>query len=295
MRIRVISSFKGLAILALAFVVFDTIAFNIIMAMASVLALQEIFAATGAMGPASAGKSGRPLAIKRGYRGFAIIAVIFSLLFAFAQEAHLLRILPQIMFALLLVFFLLALGSHGTVRFEQASMIFLFCILIPLGFACAVYMRNQYGDVLGRYYLLMGLGAAWLSDTGAYFTGIKLGKRKLAPNISPKKTIEGVVGGAVTATLLMCLIALGYSRIAAMLGVNMHVEYIIILIAMPFLSLISVLGDLTMSSVKRQFGIKDFGSIMPGHGGILDRCDSALFTLPAVYILIQHFPIVFLV
>jgi phosphatidate cytidylyltransferase len=74
----------------------------------------------------------------------------------------------------------------------------------------------------------------------------------------------------------------------------MSADYMIILIVMPFLAVIGMLGDLCMSAVKRWFGVKDFGSIMPGHGGVLDRFDSVLFTLPAVYALIQCFPVVFL-
>ena len=295
LRVRVMSSLIGLVILAVAFVVFDTYLFNLIMAIVSMMAVQELFAAMGAAKTTSEEESMRLFAYRPEYRGFVIIAVIFSLMFAFAKEAALWQRLPQAVFVLLLVFFLLILKNHQSVRFEQASMIFLFSILIPLGFACAVYIRCQFGDVLGRYYLLMGLGAAWLSDTGAYFTGMKFGRRKLAPVISPKKTVEGVIGGAITATLLMCVLAFAYSQIAGALGVNMRVNYAVILLAMPFLSLAGVLGDLTMSSIKRQFGIKDYGTIMPGHGGILDRFDSVLFTLPSVYILIQYFPVVFLV
>jgi len=262
------------------------------MALVSFWAVQELLAAIGAAKPASEEESTRLFAFRREYRGFVAIAVIFSLMFAFAGESAIWDLLPQIVFVLLLVFFLLILKNHRDVRFEQASMIFLFSILIPLCFACAVYIRADFGGVLGRYYFLMGLGAAWLSDTGAYFTGMKFGRRKLAPAISPKKTIEGVIGGAVTATIMMCVLTFIYIQIAGSAGVNMSARYGVIILAMPFLSLAGVLGDLTMSSIKRQFGLKDYGNIMPGHGGVLDRFDSVLFTLPSVYILIQHFPIV---
>lgn len=124
---------------------------------------------------------------------------------------------------------------------------------------------------------------AWGCDTGAYFVGVSIGKHKLAPVLSPHKSVEGALGGVVTATLLSgiygyCAYGLGYTE------VNMTVAC-----AMfgAVGSVFSQFGDLTASSIKRYTKIKDYGKLIPGHGGVLDRFDSVLFTMPVIYILVS--------
>lgn len=121
--------------------------------------------------------------------------------------------------------------------------------------------------------------SAFGSDIFAYFTGRALGKHKLAPNLSPKKTIEGSAGGVLGAVILCGLFAFFFAR-----------PYLAhALIIGFFASIISQFGDLTASSFKRKMGIKDYGNLIPGHGGILDRFDSVLFTAPFVYYYIVFF------
>lgn len=116
---------------------------------------------------------------------------------------------------------------------------------------------------------------AFVSDTGAYFVGSKLGKHKLTPELSPKKTVEGALGGVLSVAVvtviysLICTDTLKYAVILVLCGVVGAV--------------LSQIGDLAASSIKRYVGIKDYGKIMPGHGGVLDRFDSVLFTIPLVY------------
>lgn len=116
---------------------------------------------------------------------------------------------------------------------------------------------------------------AWGADTGAYFTGTFIGKHKLAPEISPKKTIEGSIGGMVTAVLLSALLGYVYSA-----SFNIDVSFLRICICAAIFSVVGMIGDLFTSFIKRDCGIKDFGKIMPGHGGVLDRFDSVLFIAP---------------
>ncbi len=114
---------------------------------------------------------------------------------------------------------------------------------------------------------------AFGSDTLAYFSGYFFGKRKLCPSISPKKTVEGAIGGTIGTTII--------SGIFGYLFLREHLLTIIMIGLVG--SILSIAGDLTASLIKRKVGIKDFGNIMPGHGGVLDRFDSIIFTAPVVY------------
>lgn len=127
-------------------------------------------------------------------------------------------------------------------------------------------------DGLGWVFLALGL--AWLSDTGAYFAGRAFGRTKLHETLSPKKTVEGYIGGMVTATL-------GAGFFAWLLIPALNVADVLILGV--GVGTLGVVGDLAESLVKRATGVKDAGSIMPGHGGLLDRVDSLLFVVPALY------------
>ena len=123
--------------------------------------------------------------------------------------------------------------------------------------------------------LLAIMAVVWLADIGAYFTGRRFGKHKLAPNISPGKTWEGAVGGGVAVVAYGFLVS---SKLPATLSDN----YLLLLLIMILLTVISVLGDLFESLLKRQAGLKDSSNVLPGHGGVLDRIDSLTSTLPLV-------------
>ncbi|WP_256050626.1 phosphatidate cytidylyltransferase, partial [Staphylococcus aureus] len=130
----------------------------------------------------------------------------------------------------------------------------------------------------GIAYIVFALVIVWSTDSGAYFVGRKLGKHKLWPEISPKKTIEGFVGGIVIAVIATVIF-----QYFAQLDVN----YGLLLLVAVVASMIGQLGDLVESAIKRQYGVKDSGNILPGHGGILDRFDSLIFVLPLLHFI--HF------
>lgn len=160
-----------------------------------------------------------------------------------------------------------------------------------LGFTGIVYISFLLGHILlfdkilyGNYLIWLIFIIAWLTDTFAYFTGIYLGKHKLCPSISPKKTIEGSIGG-ILGSLIICIIYGIYLN--KIQNINIALLHYIILGVIT--SIISQFGDLTASLIKRNYGTKDFGNIFPGHGGILDRFDSILFTAPIVYYYINIF------
>lgn len=157
-------------------------------------------------------------------------------------------------------------------------------VVVP--FMLSSLLRILMGDN-GKFFILIPFVTAFLSDTGAYFVGVLMGKHKLCPNISPKKTVEGFVGGVVTAIAGMLVYALILQK-----GFDFDVNYSMALLYGLLGSLCGVFGDLSMSVIKRQVGIKDYGNLIPGHGGILDRFDSVMITAPLTEVLLLLLPIV---
>lgn len=134
---------------------------------------------------------------------------------------------------------------------------------------------------MGEFFVWLIFISAWGTDTFAYFTGYFLGKNKLAPVLSPKKTIEGAIGGVVGAALLGFVYAWTYGTYYNS-DVLSYLSMVSLITA--FSSVVAQFGDLSASTIKRSLNVKDFGNILPGHGGILDRFDSVLFTAPFIYI-----------
>ena len=143
-------------------------------------------------------------------------------------------------------------------------------------FKCMTGIRAMDG---GIYLLGMTILVPVITDIAAYFVGRGCGKHKLAPIISPKKTVEGSIGGTVCAVVILMLVAF-ILNITNILQVN----YTALIIYLILASVIGQFGDLALSSIKRIVGVKDYGNLLPGHGGILDRFDSLLFVLPFTYL-----------
>lgn len=136
----------------------------------------------------------------------------------------------------------------------------------------------------GAVLVMFTLVCTWACDTGAYFIGKSLGKHKLAPKLSPNKTVEGSIGGLAGSMLLAVVLGVFVIHLPAHHALAMGALF----------GVLCQLGDLSESAIKRELGIKDFGTIVPGHGGILDRFDSLLFTGPVAYyyavLFLQHWP-----
>lgn len=166
---------------------------------------------------------------------------------------------------------------------NAASTLFGF-FYIAFMFSNVFLIRNSY---LGNWTIWLVFICAFCCDTGAYFTGICFGKHKLAPVLSPKKTIEGAVGGVVSAGLCAALYGFVIKKFA---DVPNNINIILICFVIGIIGAVfAEIGDLAASSIKRYTGIKDFGKIIPGHGGVLDRFDSVIFTSAVVYLLLLHF------
>lgn len=132
----------------------------------------------------------------------------------------------------------------------------------------------------GWFYMVPALFAAWLSDTCAYFAGVTLGKHKIVPHISPKKTWEGCIGGALGCAIIVMLYFVIVIYNVAGIKMNLFLFSVLSFFLGFVMSVMSQLGDWLASLIKRRVGIKDYGNIFPGHGGMLDRFDSAFFTIP---------------
>lgn len=149
-------------------------------------------------------------------------------------------------------------------------------ITFPLFCLCAVAMLAENG----WYYMVPALFAAWISDTMAYFSGVTLGKHKIVPHISPKKTWEGCIGGALGCALVVMLYFDIVIYNVCGIKMNLFVFSVLSFFLGFIMSVMSQLGDWLASLIKRRVGIKDYGTIFPGHGGMIDRFDSAFFTIP---------------
>lgn len=192
----------------------------------------------------------------------------------------------------LMVFF------NKQITFTHSSTAFFASMALPFAFSCFLRLNNieewfpGYTHQEGIYFVGLGFACSWLTDSFAYLVGRKFGKHKMAPVISPKKSIEGAVGGvgiaALFNVLILYLFVIGCKNLYGydLFGGNKMVYIYIIPIAI-ILSVVSMLGDLAASVLKRNFGIKDYSQLLPGHGGIMDRFDSCTFVLPTLYCILK--------
>lgn len=137
----------------------------------------------------------------------------------------------------------------------------------------------------GHYLVWLIFLASWGCDTCAYCVGVLFGKHKMAPILSPKKSIEGAIGGVVGASLLTLIYGLVVRQVS---NISMHMVLVMVVIC-AIGALISMVGDLAASGIKRNYEVKDYGKLIPGHGGIMDRFDSVFFTAPFIYFLANLF------
>lgn len=275
MKQRLISSAIGLIILFAALALFDTMVPNVAIALIAAMGVWELLHATGCT------KN----------KTLSTLSLAFALLVPFLSSSIISSHLVLICFAYVAALFLVLLRCHDTLHIQEIALALTFSLLVPFSLTTMLYMRDHLGTALGIFYALLVFGSAWLSDSCAYFAGRAFGKHKLAPVISPKKTVEGAVGGVLGAMVTVPLLLWGFALASAAFGAPLRINFVRLIALIPFFSVFSIVGDLSASIIKRQFGVKDYGSIMPGHGGIMDRFDSALMVAPLVFIVCRYFPV----
>ena len=280
MKTRIITAVVGIVVLIGVLFTFDTLIFNLVITAITLIALHEIYAALGFE------KQGWPL--------FGVLVPYTFLIMLSSYELYRRLVMPA-SFLVVLFYAIYLVVRNGTISYQKASGLAMFSGIVIFCFYSFIRLKEllpveEYGyDAV--FFILLILCFAWGGDTCAYFAGRAFGKHKLCPVVSPKKTVEGAIGGVlgtmvfgVAATLIYSIAA---DRMEAFTRSNIGVSmYVVIALLACVAAVLGIYGDLFASVVKRQCGIKDYGTIFPGHGGILDRIDSVMFIAPFVTMVI---------
>ncbi len=280
MKQRVITALCLLAVLALVVWQIDTPVLVIVIAFLSAVATGEIMRCANVQN----------MFIK-------ISGIIFSALTPFFASAKVMEpwiesdlwgtiigFIPNVVFiiALCLLFLLAMLKGYAYTSFEDVTVSVFASVAVPFGFSIFIRLRDMFDNMqFGVYLIFYALICALATDTGAQLTGMAIGKHKMAPNISPKKTVEGAVGGLVVSFIFTSVALVLYNKLA-LVPLDKSMATVLLICCIP-VSFMGMMGDLSASVLKRNFDVKDFGKIFPGHGGVMDRLDSSLFTLPCTY------------
>lgn len=273
MKTRVITGVVGglFAILVLCFM--HTVALPVVVSMFCVIAVYEMETVSGL--------KNFPIMIATLLLS-ATIPFVFHFKIAFTKQIYIASAI-----AYTLILFLLMLLLYEKTKFEQVVIALFSSIAIPGSISIIILLRDiyikypSYTKSEAVFLILLALFTSWLTDAFAFFAGKKFGKHKMCPNISPKKTVEGAIGGIAGQALLSLILFYVFNRF--FFTEESYLSYTSVALLSVFLSAISMCGDLTASTVKRNYGVKDFGTFFPGHGGVMDRFDSCLFVLPALY------------
>lgn len=246
-------------IIFIPFVIFGGLSFQIFVYLLAAIALIEL------MRMREIGKYSVPSVFA--------IAVLWLMLSDYIPVTWFTKSEVIMLFVLLLLSYTVLVKNKFT--FDDAGFILLATIYVGMGFYYLIETRMPDGGLSNIFYVLLVI---WATDTGAYFAGKFLGKKKLWPKISPNKTIEGAVGGIV----LAIIVGVTFQIISPVSSSMLAVIAVTILV-----SVFGQIGDLVESAFKRHYDVKDSGDLLPGHGGILDRLDSLLFVLPILHFI--HF------
>lgn len=265
MKQRLISAFFGIIVLILVLLGNQTV-FDVVVTLISSMAIYEVLGAVG-------------LKEKKTFTAFSVFMPIALMLASHFFEAYMLTVA----FVFLAVYLLIMLFNHTRYSFSDVTTAFASAVMVSVPFLFVSMTRRLGNENLDVLVILIG---SWITDSCAYFSGYFFGKHKLAPTISPKKTVEGSIGGVLGVIITM----VAYAYVAGNI-MNVSVNLISAAVIGFVAGVVSQFGDLCASIIKREHNIKDFGNIMPGHGGVMDRFDSLMFVAPAVYYILKFFPI----
>ena len=270
MKTRIISASVAIVLLVAILWLHETIIFNIAFALIGSIMVYELFGAFKMKGNLL-------------FLGLSILeTAALAIMPKFLSLNDNARIYILVVLAYIVLAAVILLKEHETIEIGTFSS--LCFITLAVGASMLSISVIEQG---GLENVILTLCGAWLADSGAYFVGTFCGKHKLCPKISPKKTVEGFIGGIATNAVLFMLIGL----VVPLIDADSSPDYILLAVLGVACSLLSVVGDLFASLVKRSCGIKDFGKIMPGHGGAFDRFDSVVFVAPFMAICLTWFSV----
>ncbi len=279
MKTRVITSVVGVLLLVGIFFLYHTLLFNLLFCAVCLLAIHEVFDAFGFE------KRDWPLFIS-----FVPLVLAVMLFPAVGLQMWVMAVL----YAFLLFVLVYFVRGSKRLSFEKMGGMVSYSLLVLFCFYSLVSIKNILPQAMYQndavYCTVMVMGYAWGGDTFAYLVGRKFGKRKLAPNVSPNKTVEGAIGGVLGSVLVGLLISMLYTQlwsVGPLWQGNQAMQYGFVALLGGIASVLGMLGDLFASAVKRQCGLKDYGTIFPGHGGIMDRFDSLILVAPLMAVAVQ--------
>ena len=273
MKTRIITAVVGLIVLAGVLFTFDTLVFNLVIAAITLIALHEIYSALGFE------KQDWPLLA---------VLVPYTLLIMLSSYSVCRAMVMPASFLVVLFYAIYLVVRNGVISYQKASGLAMFSGIVIFCFYSFIRLKEmlpveEYGyDAI--FFILLILCFAWGGDTCAYFAGRAFGKHKLCPVVSPKKTVEGSIGGLAGNVLGAVIFAAVMNQWFYAGIVNSYLGMILLGLVC---SVVAQIGDLSFSLIKREFGIKDYGHLFLEHGGVLDRFDSVLFVTPLIEIVLQ--------
>lgn len=268
MKTRIISGAVAVVIAIVILMLHKTVVLDIAVALLIAGMLYELFKATECIR----------------FKPTAVLCIAYGIFTPFAHLTGKWSALIALCFVLLV--FATNLMQYKDLKFDKLAIMLASTILVTYSMNSLLSIHSV-SKKHGLFLVVLTLCGAWLADTGAYFSGTFFGKHKLCPNISPKKTVEGFIGGTVTNGIIFILLGVIYGKLIT----DLPMDYFLLFVFGMACSVVGLLGDLSASLIKRQYGIKDYGNIMPGHGGVMDRFDSVLFVAPFMAAMLSYFPI----
>lgn len=277
MKTRIISAMVAIVIAIVVLLLHNTIVLQAAVCFLTVIAIYELARAAGL-------QKYKVLTVSSMIFGGSVPLVWLGSGVLFENTGFLKYLIPVEVFVYLLVLFSCLLAYYKTIKYEKLFFIGFETFFVTAAMSSLIVVHIADGLIA----VVLTLCAAWLADSGAYFAGTFFGRHKLCPNISPKKTVEGVIGGVISNGIILCIVAFVYSFINDKAEIN----YILLFVLGCICAILGLLGDLKASLIKRQAGIKDYGNIMPGHGGVMDRFDSVLIVAPFMAMAFWMFDII---
>lgn len=259
MKQRIITAVLAFFVLLPVLIFSDTFIFPLGLAVCAVLSVWEMFACVG---------------LKNAWLFTApmyVLGAAFPFLIRYLPDRDLLApiaICAAVVWTLYA--FTVLIFSHGKYPLEAVFVASFSLFYIFIGFNAILFIHDC--EPGGKYLYYICFLGAWITDIFAYFCGRAFGKHKLIPDVSPKKTVEGSIGGTVFCILVMVIFGFVVEKLVPEISANL----LIFAVAGVHIAVVSQIGDLSMSVIKRKYGVKDYGFIFPGHGGVLDRFDSVI-------------------